>query len=271
MATLFYPEHLVTGLSITGLSLLVAGWLYHFERVERVEVRIEVPYEVRVPSVPPENIAKKTETVAIDSRLRDDLQRLNRAIEDTEQDMDFANQLARDAGGKVSTSSSSIQGSAGIFKALDQSMVHLAQAFNELGGQSVEITALVGSIQDIARQTNLLALNAAIEAARAGDHGRGFAVVADEVRNLSRRVADSSAQIRQIAQSLERTAGEARGGIDQLGVSARSGLAQSDDALLSMQGLRDAAAARLEIVERIMSRLAGLRELAGKIEMMLPD
>src|SRR5690606_23721523 len=126
-------------------------------------------------------------------------------------------------------------------------MVHLAQAFNELGGQSVEITALVGSIQDIARQTNLLALNAAIEAARAGDHGRGFAVVADEVRNLSRRVADSSAQIRQIAQSLERTAGEARGGIDQLGVSARSGLAQSDDALLSMQGLRDAAAARLEI------------------------
>lgn len=271
LATLFYPEHLVTGLSITGLSLLVAGWLYHFERVERVEVRIEVPYEVRVPSVPPENIAKKTETVAIDARLRDDLQRLSRAIEDTEQDMHFANQLARDAGGTVSTSSNSIQGSAEIFKALDQSMVHLAQAFNELGGQSVEITALVGSIQDIARQTNLLALNAAIEAARAGDHGRGFAVVADEVRNLSRRVADSSAQIRQIAQSLERTAGEARGGIDQLGVSARSGLAQSDDALLSMQGLRDAAAARLEIVERIMSRLAGLRELAGKIEMMLPD
>ncbi|MCX9137589.1 methyl-accepting chemotaxis protein [Pseudomonas putida] len=185
--------------------------------------------------------------------------------------MDFANQLAREAGGKVSSSSDSIQSSAGIFRELDESMVHCGQAFNALGGQSVEITGLVASIQDIARQTNLLALNAAIEAARAGDHGRGFAVVADEVRNLSRRVADSSAQIHQIAQSLEQTAGDAREGIDRLGVSARRGLAQSDEALQTMQGLRDAAAARMKIVEQIMSRLAGLRKLAERIEMMLPE
>ncbi|MDF0729229.1 methyl-accepting chemotaxis protein [Pseudomonas entomophila] len=270
LATLIHPESLVAGLSIIGLSLLVAGWLYHFEKIDTVEVRVEVPYEVRVPSAPVENIAQPSEAVAIDPRLRDDLRQLSLAIVETEQDMGFANQLAREAGGKVSTSANSIQGTAEIFKAFDQSMAHLAQAFNELGGQSVKITALVGSIQDIARQTNLLALNAAIEAARAGDHGRGFAVVADEVRNLSRRVAESSAQIHQIAQSLECTADEARGGIDQLSVSARKGLAQSDDALLAMQGLRDAAVARMEVVERIMGRLVGLRELAGGIQGVLP-
>lgn len=80
-----------------------------------------------------------------------------------------------------------------------------------------------------------------------------------------------SAQIHEIAQSLEQTAGEAREGIDQLGVSARKGLAQSDDALQAMQGLRDAAAARMKIVEQIMARLAGLRELAERIEVMLPE
>ncbi|MNM68551.1 Biofilm dispersion protein BdlA [compost metagenome] len=266
-----YPESLILCLSLNLFSLLLAGWLYHFARIERVEVRVEIPYEVRVPCTQTEDNTRKAEPLALDPQVKVDLERLSVAIADTERDMDFANQLAREAGGKVSSSSDSIQSSAGIFRELDQSMVHCAQAFNALGRQSVEITGLVGSIQDIARQTNLLALNAAIEAARAGDHGRGFAVVADEVRNLSRRVADSSAQIHQIAQSLEQTAGEARGGIDQLSVSARRGLAQSDDALQAMQGLRDAAAARMKIVEQIMSRLAGLRELAERIEMMLPE
>lgn len=271
MTAFFNPEYLNLCLSLNAMSLLFAGWLYHFARIERIEVRVEIPYEVRVPCTRTEDNTHKVEPLVLDPRVKVDLGRLSAAIADTERDMDFANQLAREAGGKVSSSSGSIQSSAGIFRELDQSMVHCAQAFNALGGQSVEITGLVGSIQDIARQTNLLALNAAIEAARAGDHGRGFAVVADEVRNLSRRVADSSAQIHQIAQSLEQTAGEAREGIDQLGVSARKGLAQSDDALQAMQGLRDAAAARMKIVEQIMARLAGLRELAERIEVMLPE
>ena len=266
-----YPESLTFCLSLNVFSLLLAGWLYHFARIERVEVRVEIPYEVRVPCTRTEDNSHNAEPIVLDPRVKVDLERLSVAIADTERDMDFANQLAREAGGKVSSSSDSIQSSAGIFRELDESMVHCGQAFNALGGQSVEITGLVASIQDIARQTNLLALNAAIEAARAGDHGRGFAVVADEVRNLSRRVADSSAQIHQIAQSLEQTAGDAREGIDRLGVSARRGLAQSDEALQTMQGLRDAAAARMKIVEQIMSRLAGLRKLAERIEMMLPE
>ncbi|WP_442963057.1 methyl-accepting chemotaxis protein [Pseudomonas sp. AL 58] len=259
--------------SVALLCFVCAGLLYHFRPATVIEVPVEcMPSGVAAVVPEPAPVVSTTEVIAplwSDGRLQKTLKKLDDAIIQTEADMQFADQLARAAGAHVRSSAESIQASSHILCELDTSMSTIAHTFNELGAQSVRIGALVGSIQDIARQTNLLALNAAIEAARAGDHGRGFAVVADEVRNLSRRVADSSAQIQTIAGELQQSAGDARAGIEGLGASTRSGMEQASVALRAMDEIRGAAEQRMQIVERVMVGLSGQRQLSGAAQSLI--
>lgn len=248
---------------IIDLLLLAAAVLYHRQPVRVVEVLVQQEPEPMICNAPVPLVSLPVaEPAWPGAQVKVALEHLTRVVLQTEEDMRFANQLARGAGERVQASAVSMQSSAAVLGDLDQYLQRLDQVFDELGSQSVRIGAIVGSIQDIARQTNLLALNAAIEAARAGDHGRGFAVVADEVRNLSRQAGDSSAQIRQIATGLEKSAQDARQGLEQLTDSTRLGLDKAEVALQSMGEFRNGAVARLEVVERVMQRLASLHELA---------
>ncbi|MFD0692635.1 methyl-accepting chemotaxis protein [Paenibacillus sp. GCM10027628] len=72
-----------------------------------------------------------------------------------------------------------------------------------------QIPKLLQVIEEISAQTNLLSLNASIEAARVGEHGKGFAVVAGEIRKLADLTKQSTMEIKETIEHIERHAHDA--------------------------------------------------------------
>jgi len=130
-----------------------------------------------------------------------------------------------------------------------------AEALQQLREQAQQINRVVDVIKGIAEQTNLLALNAAIEAARAGEAGRGFAVVADEVRSLSRRTQDSTQEIAQTVDDLQRVVGHSV-------TLMESACKQADGDIGSVLAMGDDLHAIVDSVQRVSDRLAQIATAA---------
>ncbi|PIA70197.1 methyl-accepting chemotaxis protein [Ectopseudomonas toyotomiensis] len=130
-----------------------------------------------------------------------------------------------------------------------------AAALQQLRDQTQQINRVVEVIKGIAEQTNLLALNAAIEAARAGEAGRGFAVVADEVRSLSKRTQDSTQEIAQTVDNLQRVVGQSVTLMEEA-------CSQADGDIGSVLAMGDELQNIVDSVQRVSDRLAQIATAA---------
>ncbi|MEN9482105.1 MAG: hypothetical protein RLZZ298_3500 [Pseudomonadota bacterium] len=181
-----------------------------------------------------------------------------------------AQKYSRDSDALAAEGGRIVQGVVNEIQAIAETVNDSAAAVESLGQQSDKISAIVGTIKEIADQTNLLALNAAIEAARAGESGRGFAVVADEVRKLAERTAKSTQEIASMIDAIqsgtEKAVSSMKRGVDRVA----SGVEQArlaGNAIEQVQNQsREVMVAVGEISSSLSEQAAASTEIAQNVE-----
>jgi methyl-accepting chemotaxis protein len=179
----------------------------------------EVTSTMHEMSINVQNVVKNTQvqasSVAETSASIDQMVTSIQRVADTAKVLlDIANRSREEVSTGIQTMEKATDGLNRTNKAIQSS----AEIINILGHRADDIGKIIEVIDDLAEQTNLLALNAAIEAARAGEHGLGFAVVADEVRKLAEKSTQSTKEIADLIQSIQR---EARQAVENMEHSTR--------------------------------------------------
>jgi methyl-accepting chemotaxis protein len=199
------------------------------------------------------------------------------AVEEMTVSINHVSDSAREAveisrkSGKLSTEGGEIISKAtSEMSKIEETVRHTAQAIEELGQQSNQISSIVQVIKDVADQTNLLALNAAIEAARAGEQGRGFAVVADEVRKLAERTTKATEEITQMIAAMQHSAHAAVSTMETAVDQVSGGVALANQAGSAIVQIRDGAEQVVGVVNDISSALteqsSASNDIAAQVE-----
>ena len=148
--------------------------------------------------------------------------------------------------------------SAGKIKEAIEGILESGKSIAQLNERVQEVGKVVEIIGGIAEQTNILSLNAAIEAARAGEQGKGFDVVAGEIRNLALGTTESTAEIREILEEIQKETGRA---VDTI----ESGTAKTGMVGESLDVILEGLLATTEKVQLISSLAAEQSKTAEEI------
>ncbi len=148
---------------------------------------------------------------------------------------------------------------------LENRVEQATQVITQLNKNSHDIASMLDVIQSVAEKTNLLALNAAIEAARAGEAGRGFAIVADQVRQLATQTHGSTAEIRELIDTLQSGSAKAVAIMDESQKQARDVAGKAEVANAALDQIAEAVNAITDFNQRIAVSASEQRVVAEEI------
>ena len=190
----------------------------------------EVTSTMHEMSVNVQNMVKSTQTQAASvsetsSSIDEMVASIQRVADTAKVLLDISNRSREEVHSGITTMDKATDG----LNRINVSIRDSGQIIGVLGQRADDIGRIIEVIDDLAEQTNLLALNAAIEAARAGEHGLGFAVVADEVRKLAEKSAQSTKEISELIQSIQKEARKAVDNMEQSTGIVNEGLTLGED------------------------------------------
>lgn len=146
-----------------------------------------------------------------------------------------------------------------------EQMDTIAQTVVRLSEQSQSIGGIIASVTDIADQSNLLAVNAAIEAAKAGEQGKGFAVVAQEIKNLAGQSKQSTLQVRNILNDVQKATSAAVMATEQGSKAVEAGVKQSlqtgEAIRILSESSNEAVQAATQIVASSQQQVVGMDQI----------